>query len=495
MSGIHLFSKDLRIADNESLYSLINKLKCKDSYNSKILFVFHLDYNQLLSKDKEYHRSLNAIIFMFQCLIELNSILKNKLIFISGDLEDLQNGIISLKNKYGVKYLSKNMDYTEYATSKDNFLSELCKKINIEFIKGYNDQTICNMSDCIKNDGTPYITFSHFYNKLRKSYENNKMMDYIVDTDFINDKLVGENSLQILYDVCEKLGINKNEELLHNSDSDILQGGRNPGINRIIYLSSKENKKHTLCNFSNRDDLEHDRGLKISAYLNFGCISIREFIRFFNLKPSKLGDKMLEDVFKQMVWRDFYLCILRFSDRAKKYIWLDDRYNKLKWRDTKTDAFKVEWDNFINCKTRILLIDSAMKELKETGFMNNRARLLWATFAVKYMMADPFDKIYGAVNLFSRYLVDCSTSQNKMNFEWIISSLDIGGRRFSKKGENPLTGRVISIDNKMIKKYNAYNYIRKWLPEYNTYSDKELLNVEPLIDLKKRYQDYCNMFK
>jgi deoxyribodipyrimidine photolyase len=136
-----------------------------------------------------------------------------------------------------------------------------------------------------------------------------------------------------------------------------------------------------------------------------------------------------------------------------------------------------------------------MSELKQTGFMNNRARLLWATFAVKYMRSDPFHPVYGAINMFSRYLIDCSTSQNKMNFEWIISSLDIGGRRFSKKGESPLTGRVISLENKLIKKYNAYNYIRKWLPKYKNISEKDMLKIEPKIDLKKRYQEYCDMFK
>ncbi len=157
-----------------------------------------------------------------------------------------------------------------------------------------------------------------------------------------------------------------------------------------------------------------------------------------------------------MRWRDFYTCILRYNDKAKKYVWLDDRYNKLKWRNVKTSEFQNEWNDFINCETNILLVDAAMNELKQTGFMNNRARLLWATFVVKYIQSDPFHPIYGGISLFSRYLVDCSTSQNKMNFEWIISSLDIGGRRFCKKGESPLSGRVISIDNKLIKKYNAY---------------------------------------
>lgn len=490
MSGIHIFSKDLRVVDNEALSLLVDKLKNLD--NSKIIFLFHLDDSQLLDKEKAFHRSINAIIFMFQSLLELNDILQDRLLFISGDLDTLKKEIVSLKKKYNVMYLSKNLDYSDYAVYKDNEIYNVCKELNIKMIKGYDDQTICHMEDYLKDDSANseqmyYITFSHFYNKLKKIY---KKKEFLVDTSFIKDRIihVEKNNINILYDVCSKLGINKND--LINNKFDIIQGGRKKAINRLLFLSSKKNKNNTLINFEDRDNLEKENGLKISAYLNFGCISIREFIDIMKISFNSNG----ESLFKQMAWRDFYLCILRFSKKAKKYIWLDDRYNKLKWRKV-DDKFKLEWGNFLNCRTGILLIDASMKELKETGFMNNRARLLWATFAVKYMMSNPFDKVYGAVNLYSRHLVDCSTSQNKMNFEWIISSLDIGGRRFSKKGESPLTGRVISIDNKIIKKYNAYNYVRKWLPEYKDYTDKELLKVEPSIDLKKRYQEFCNMFK
>lgn len=490
MSGIHIFSKDLRVVDNEALSLLVNKLK--NVNNSKIIFLFHLDDRQLIDKDKEFHRSINAITFMFQSLIELNDILQDKLLFISGDLNELKKEIASLKKKYNVIYLSKNLDYSEYAVYKDNEIDNICKEMNIKMLKGYDDQTICHMENYLKDSSTDseqmhYITFSHFYNKLKKVYIKK---EFLVDTDYVKDRIiyVEKNNINNLYEVCSKLGINKND-LLYNKPN-VIQGGRKQAITRLLFLSSKKNKNITLMNFEDRDNLEKENGLKISAYLNFGCVSIREFIDIMKISFNSNG----ESLFKQMAWRDFYLCILRFSNKAKKYIWLDDRYNQLKWRKA-DDQFKREWDNFLKCRTGILLIDASMKELTETGFMNNRARLLWATFAIKYMMSNPFDKVYGAVNLYSRYLVDCCTSQNKMNFEWIISSLDIGGRRFSKKGESPLTGRVISIDNKIIKKYNAYNYVRKWLPEYKDYTDKELLKVEPSIDLKKRYQEFCNMFK
>lgn len=491
MTGIHLFSKDLRTVDNEALSMILNKLKVIEGENCILLF--HLDTNQLVKKSEEWHRSKNAIRFMLQSIEDLNNCLGNSLHVIFGDRVDLYSYIEKISAVRGVKYLSKNMDYSKYSVDKEEEIRKLCSKLHITFLEGHADQTIIDTSLLLKDNNIPYTTFSHFYNKLKKNInatavkskfkvkiELNKLIK--PDMDYCWDRQL---SL-----ICESLGFNKSELL--NIDlwksKEIFYGGRKKGLERLNTLTSKDNKKLSIQNFIERDNMSSDRGLNISSYLNFGCISSREVIEMFKPAP--------EELFKQMAWRDFYLCILRFNKKSKEYIWLDDRYNNLEWRNTDSELFRKEWEDFINCSTGCLIIDAAMSELKQTGFMNNRARLLWATFAVKYIQSNPFDKTFGAISLYSRYLIDCSTSQNKMNFEWIISSLDIGGRRFAKRGESPLSGRVISLDNKhTLKKYNAYDYIRKWLPKYRDTGDKELSKIEPSINLKKRYQEYCNMFK
>lgn len=483
MSRIHIFRKDLRVVDNEALVG---------DYNS-LYAIFHIDNYQIFKKETSYFRSNNAIRFMIESLEDLNNTLNDKLSIFVGSSDEFFSHLERIQktlNRVSDCEISINLDYTDYAIKKDKMLIELCKSKKIRLLAFENEQSLSRMNELLKPDNSPYVTYGHFYKKslnseIKKPSGNSKkaveqLLNKVKDLNKKEENILTVKEVKKI--IYNKLGID--EEL---NNTNLLRGGREIVVRKIKQLTGS-NLSRTIKKFKNRDDLSviGSNGLNISPYLNFGCISPREIVYYF---------KYDEDLVKQMRWRDFYTCILRYNDKAKKYVWLDDRYNKLKWRNVKTSEFQNEWNDFINCETNILLVDAAMNELKQTGFMNNRARLLWATFVVKYIQSDPFHPIYGGISLFSRYLVDCSTSQNKMNFEWIISSLDIGGRRFCKKGESPLSGRVISIDNKLIKKYNAYNYIRKWMPKYKNVSDKDMLKTEPKIDLKKRYQKYCDMFK
>ena len=61
----------------------------------------------------------------------------------------------------------------------------------------------------------------------------------------------------------------------------------------------------------------------LSAYLNFGCISIREV---YHMAKQELGNK--NEIIKQLYWRDFYLLAVRKLQNGNEYKHMDDRYNK-----------------------------------------------------------------------------------------------------------------------------------------------------------------------
>ena len=148
-----------------------------------------------------------------------------------------------------------------------------------------------------------------------------------------------------------------------------------------------------------------------------------------------------------------------------------------------------------------------MKELIKTGYIGNRIRLLLATFWIKYLLIDPLHPKYGSQVGFSYYLVDCNTSQNKLNHQWFID-LDLSGRRFSKKGCNSLTGRMMRIDNLVIKKFDPdCEYIKKWLPELKNIPNKDLykwneeiqkkykIHYKPIFNWEEQYKKYCDLYK
>jgi len=60
----------------------------------------------------------------------------------------------------------------------------------------------------------------------------------------------------------------------------------------------------------------------------------------------------------------------------------------------------------MNSQTGFLIIDAAMNEMKITGFMHNRARMIVGMFWTKYLLINPFHPIYGSQVGFSKLLVD-----------------------------------------------------------------------------------------
>lgn len=426
-TGIHIFRKDLRLYDNLALSELYKNV-------DKIILLFILDNNQIKVNNKnKYYISNNAIQFMIESLDDLNKQSKNKLLILNGNVETIISKLIKNNN---ISFISFNADYTKYALERDNKIINICKKNKINTIINYDDQTLVNMNNLIKTNQDPYMVFGPFY-KNSKKHKVNKPNKIKFDK-FYKPKITNDS---INYKINNKLA---------------QRGGRTKGLINL-----------------NKD------GHNISAYLNFGCLSVREV--YHKLKNNK-----------NLYWRDYYLCLLRYKQNANSYSkFIDERYNKIKWKNNKKD-----WLAMIESKTGFLLIDAAMKELLITGFISNQFRLLLGKFWISYLLVNPFDLEYGIQSGFSRYLVDCNTSQNKLNIAWLIGDLDLTGRRFAKKNTNSLTGRMIRIDNEMIKKYDPKGeYIKKWLPELKNKTIKELINYPTIFNWEHRYEEYCKMFK
>ena len=127
-------------------------------------------------------------------------------------------------------------------------------------------------------------------------------------------------------------------------------------------------------------------------------------------------------------------------------------------------------------------------QLIKTGYIGNRIRLILGTFWIKYLLIDPLHPKYGSQVGFSYYLVDCNTSQNKLNHQWFID-LDLSGRRFSKKGCNSLTGRMMRIDNLVIKKFDPdCEFILEYIPELKD------IKIEDIHNWENKYTEYKNIY-
>lgn len=467
--GIFIFRKDLRLNDNIGLINLSKK--CKIIYP-----IFILDEYQIeLQNHNKFYYSNNAVQFLCESLEDLNIQLSNKLNLFKGNYLKVIDGIFKyISSKHNDIILGYNKDYTQYSLKRDDITNELALKYNINIMDEENDLSLISFNNMIKTNESAYTVFGAFYKNAIKTD-----VKYPIKNNFNKYSKI-KNFNKYVYKI-------KDLDNLYTFNNNLAQEG-----GRSIALRKIKNKQVYNDYKTNRDMLDFNT-YQISAYLNFGCISIREM--YFIIKHNV-------EIKKQLYWRDYYLCILRFIPNANSYTkFIDDRYNNLNWENSHKN-----WKLLMESKTGYLIIDAAMRELQTTGYIGNRVRLILGTFWIKYLLINPFHKEYGSQTGFSRFLVDCNTSQNKLNHQWLLE-LDLNGRRFAKKGCSSLSGRMMRVDNEMIKKFDPNcNYIKKWLPELKNIINKDLykwndniqkkynIHVAPIFDWETQYKKYCKLF-
>jgi deoxyribodipyrimidine photo-lyase len=464
-TGIFIFHRDLRIVDNLGLIDL--QKKCKS-----VIPIFIFDPHQL-NKNNHYF-SNPACKFLCESVTDLYDQTNNNLCIFHDHPLAIIKKITKMFNSDDIVF-GFNVDYTQYSMIRDNEIIEYLKKQQIECIINGDDFTLVPM-DLLKNHDVYFKKYNSFRQNLLK--HKNKIS--------VSNKKITFSSLKI----SDKLHIDDINSFykLPNTYSPIEIGTRKNAL-KIIKNLKHFNKYNDL-----RDILSYNT-THISAYLNFGLISEREF--YVSVNKSLRGSLLTN----QIIWRDYYLCILRYEKLAKFYNkHIDDRYNKIKWKKSKKTY--NEWDKMMESKTGFLLIDACISELLNTGFVHNRGRLILGYFSVKYLHINPLQDWYGLHSWFSRYLVDCITSQNKLNCQF-ITELDYSGKQFSK---NVIDGRPFNITNEMIKKYDpSCEYIKKWLPhlknvdvktlyKWSSLGDKKIHPL-PIFDPKVRYQEWIDLCK
>ena len=464
--GIFIFRRDLRIEDNRGLNELSKKCQ-----NIIPIFIFDPYQTELNSQTKNYI-SFPVLKFICESLKELdNSIkkLKSKLyIFFGKPVNVLLYIINSLKKspQYSKQSICVgfNKDFSKYSIERDNTIKEQMIKKNISLQITDDDFTLCGMDLLVKEDKTPYKQYGAFKKNMlsQKTLFNKPEYGKI---QFLTKKI----NFTKIFNITD-IDVFWNEQI-HKDYTPIEIGGR---TNALVILS----KINDFKEYNIKRDLLSYNTTRLSAHLNFGTISEREF---YEKLITKLGSST--QLINQIVWRDYFLTLNRFLPKANSYeTHIDERYNKLKWLDNysgpntefKTKRNKQsyeEWELMINSKTGFLIIDAAIQEIKKTGYMHNRCRMMVGTFSVKYLQINPLCRYVGLNDWFSRFLVDCIVSQNKLNCQW-VTELDFAGKKFSPH-TSVIAGRPMNISNQMIKKWDAdCKYIKKWLPHLANIDNK-----------------------
>jgi deoxyribodipyrimidine photo-lyase len=211
----------------------------------------------------------------------------------------------------------------------------------------------------------------------------------------------------------------------------LLNGGETAGRRRLDAFVSDELQRYDVL----RDTLPADATSRISAFLHFGCLSPAETATRLRAEPS--GASFL----RQLCWRDFFQQVLASRPESAHS---DHRDRGPRW-----NVDDEGYEAWCNAQTGYPLVDAAMRQLAEEGFMHNRARMVVASFLTKDLY---IDWRLGAAH-FMALLADGDVANNQLNWQWVAGT-----------GTDTNPNRVFNPVLQSRRFDPSGDYIRRYLP-------------------------------
>ncbi|TFZ03655.1 cryptochrome/photolyase family protein [Ramlibacter humi] len=156
----------------------------------------------------------------------------------------------------------------------------------------------------------------------------------------------------------------------------------------------------------------------LGVHLRFGTVSIRELARLAHVRASK--SEGAATWLSELIWRDFYFQILsnfpHVADEAGNGRSFRREYDAIAWeKGARARQLFAAW---CEGRTGYPIVDAAMHQLNQTGYMHNRLRMVAASFLCKDLGVDwRWGERY-----FAAHLNDYDLSANNGGWQWASSS-------------------------------------------------------------------------
>jgi deoxyribodipyrimidine photo-lyase len=252
----------------------------------------------------------------------------------------------------------------------------------------------------------------------------------------------------------------------------LVRGGRYEALKTLAKAA------RTLKNYNATHNDLNKQTTELSAYIKFGCVSIREVYYSLHSKTALI---------RQLYWRDFYANIMYEFPRVLGHS-LKPKYDKIKWHHN-NNWFKA----WCNGETGFPVVDAGMRQMNTTGYMHNRARLIVASFLVKILIIDWRE----GEEYFAKTLTDYDVANNNGNWQWISG----GG------ADSQPYFRVFNPWRQAEEYDSKCEYIKKWVPELKdvtikdifkwdtTYTQyKDIKYPKPIVNYEKQRDKVLKMY-
>lgn len=402
--SIFWYRRDLRLYDNTGLSAALQS-------GNPVVPIFIFDRNILDDLEDKNDRRVD---FIHQTLKDLDAELRKNgsgLRVYYGTPEEVWPQILE---EFDVKAVYTNHDYEPYALKRDPEIGKMLEKNGVEF-HTFKDQVIFEKMEVLTGSNTPYTVFTP-YSKTWKS--------------------------QLTKEDLEAREVKKFLGNFHSYSPPQMPSLEDMGFKPSgADFPPKVLEEELIRDYADTRNYPAIRGTsRLSVHLRFGTVSIRKLV--------KHAMQWSETWLNELIWREFYMQILYnfphvvgepFRAKYEGIKWLNDEENFKKWCEGKTGY---------------PLVDAGMRELKETGFMHNRVRMVTASFLTKHLL---IDWRWGEA-WFARQLLDFELASNNGGWQWAAGTGTDAAPYF----------RIFNPESQMKKFDPKGKYVRKWVPEFGT---------------------------
>lgn len=357
--------------------------------------------------------------------------------------------VVETAKAHGITSIYFNKEYEFNEQRRDHHLEELLESSSIECI-GLDDKCIFKPGSVFNKQGAYFKVFTPFKKAyLSKLEQESFVVSKPVSTEG-SAKLVGVEkfspSSQFTYP-------RKDSQAYSVETEDILRQLRE-------FVSAQANQYN-----EDRDFPAIEGTSRLSAYLAIGALSVRQCMARLHYQQSSPLSSGREVWQSELIWREFYQHLLHFESKLSKgksfVAWGD----QLHWKNNPQhiEAWKQG-------QTGYPIVDAAMRQLNQTGWMHNRLRMIVASYLVKDLHVDwRIGEQY-----FMSALIDGDYAANNGGWQWCASTGCDGQPYF--RIFNPITqGEKFDPNGE---------FVRRWVPELSEVPLKHLHKPWTWLDAK-----------
>lgn len=431
---IHWFRRDLRLADNLGLKAALES-------GSPVIPLFIFD-PAILNSDRS---SALRMAFLLKGLVALDDELRkhgSHLLVQRGDPENALRELVEQTQAQGLYF---NKDYTPFARRRDKAIAQ---NLNIS-VSSFDDALLLAPGQVMTGADKPYTVYTPFKNHWRslpKPDNPSQQVDSLGH--FHNLDGLKDEGIPDLIDLGFALTI-----IIPKAGEIEARHRLEQFASHAIYEYASSRNRLTNDPFANQPAIGSSY---LSPYFRFGMLSPRRAYwaarKAWVENTNSAARESVETWLDELTWREFYMHIMAHFPHVATGNFRRE-YDSLEWYDSSADL--QAWKDGL---TGYPIVDAAMRQLKEIGWMPNRARMIVASFLTKDLLIDWRE----GEKYFMQWLIDGDPAANNGGWQWVAGTGTDAQPYF----------RIFNPVNQSEKFDPDGHYIRRWIPELKAVPDK-----------------------